>query len=328
MKAVVSTLGALVGAALVNSAFAKTIAVAAGPGAQERLQGALIDAKPGDVVRLGPGRYDLADGLSLDVADVTVQGAGPARTVLAFDNQKGGGEGLLITSNRVTVRDLGVENAKGDGVKAKGVDQISFINLRVEWTGGPKTTNGPYGVYPVSATHVLIDGVVVKGASDAGIYVGQSRDVVVEHSRAEFNVAGIEIENCYNADVHDNVSTHNTAGILVFDLPGLPQMGGHSTRVYDNMIVANDTPNFAAKGNIVANVPTGTGVLVMANRDVHVFDNTIDANGSAAVMLASYQDAFTDPAYNPLPRDIAVHGNHFGRNGFAPAFPAARTWPS
>lgn len=302
-------------------AVAKTLDVAAGPNAQERLQGALIDAKAGDVVRLAAGRFDLADGLSLDVANVTVQGAGPARTVLAFDKQKGEGEGLLITSNGVTVRGLGIENAKGNGIKAKGVDQISFVDLRVEWTGGPKAANGPYGVYPVSATNVLIDRVVVKGASDAGIYVGQSRNVVVENSRAEFNVAGIEIENCYNADVHDNLSTHNAGGILVFDLPGLPQMGGHSTRVYRNAIVANDTPNFAAKGNIVANVPTGTGVLIMANRDVHVFDNAIDGNGSAAVMLVSYRDAFDDAAYNPLPRDIAVRGNHIGRNGFAPAFP-------
>ena len=71
-----------------------------------------------------------------------------------------------------------------------------------------------------------------------------------------------------NADVFDNVSTHNAGGILVFDLPGLPQMGGHSTRIFRNKVVDNDTANFAPKGNIVADVPTGTGVMVMANRDV------------------------------------------------------------
>jgi hypothetical protein len=68
-------------------------------------------------------------------------------------------------------------------------------------------------------------------------------------------------------------------------------------------------------------VPTGTGVMVMANRDVHVFGNHIDGNGSAGVMLVSYQNSFTDPTYNPLPRDISVHDNTLGRNSFAPVWP-------
>jgi len=291
---------------------AKTIAVAAGADAQERLQTALIDAKPGDTVQIGAGRFALSDGLSLDVDDVVVRGAGADKTILSFDGQKGEGEGLLVTSDRVTLKDFAVENARGNGIKSKGANGISFVGLRVEWTGGPKESNGAYGVYPVSSSDVLIDRVTVRGASDAGIYVGQSKNIVVRNSRAEFNVAGIEIENSYNADVFDNVATRNTGGILVFDLPGLPQMGGHSIRVFRNEIVANDTPNFAAKGNIVAQVPTGTGVMVMANR--------IDGNGGSAVMLVAYRAAFTDATYNPLPREVVVRDNRYGRNGFAPAF--------
>ena len=302
------------------AAQAKTLRVAPGPDAHERLQTALLDARPGDMVQLAPGRFELVDGLSLDVDGVTVRGAGPDKTILSFSGQKGAGEGLLITSDRVTVRDLAVENTRGDGVKAKGADQISFLNLRVEWTGGPNEKNGAYGVYPVSSTNVLIDKVVVRGASDAGIYVGQSKNIVLKRSRAEFNVAGIEIENSMNADVFDNVSTRNAGGILVFDLPGLPQMGGHSTRVFRNKVVQNDTSNFAPKGNIVAGVPTGTGVMVMANRDVHVFENEIADNQSAAVMLVAYQLAFDDQTYNPLPREIAVRNNVIGRNGWAPQF--------
>ena len=299
---------------------AKTLRVSPGADAQERLQSALIDAKPGDVVQLASGRYELTDGLSLDVADVVVRGAGPGKTILSFDRQKGEAEGLLVTSNNVTVRDLSIQNARGNGVKSKGVDRISMVNLVVEWTGGPKAENGSYGVYPVTSTNVLIDRVTVRGASDAGIYVGQSKNIVVQNSRAEYNVAGIEIENSFNADVHDNVSTHNAGGILVFDLPGLPQMGGHSTRVFHNEVVDNDTANFAPKGNTVAGVPTGTGIMVMANRDVHVFDNHLDGNASSGVMLVAYLNTFTDPAYNPLPRDISVHGNRFGRNGYAPVW--------
>ena len=312
---------ALLAAGATGPAAAAVLSVGPGPDAQERLQTALLDAKPGDTVQIAAGRYDLTDGLSLDVDGVTVAGAGPGATILSFKGQKGAGEGLLITSDRVTVKDLAVEDTRGDGVKSKGADDIRYLNLRVEWTGGPKETNGAYGVYPVSSERVLIDGVVVKGASDAGIYVGQSKHIVVRNSRAEFNVAGIEIENSMFADVHDNVATRNAGGILVFDLPNLPQMGGHSTRVFRNRVVDNDTPNFAPKGNIVAGVPTGTGVMVMANRNVHVFDNEISGNQSAGVMLVSYTQAFNDPTYNPLPRDIVVRANRIGRNGWDPKFP-------
>ena len=308
-------------AAACGTAQAATLTVTPGPDAQERLQTALLDATPGDTVQIAAGRYDLTDGLSLDVDGVTVAGAGPGATVLSFKGQKGAGEGLLITSDRVTVKDLAVEDTRGDGIKSKGADDIRYLNLRVEWTGGPRETNGAYGVYPVASERVLIDGVVVKGASDAGIYVGQSRHIVVRNSRAEFNVAGIEIENSMFADVHDNVATRNAGGILVFDLPNLPQMGGHSTRVFRNRVVDNDTPNFAPKGNIVAGVPTGTGVMVMANRNVHVFENEISGNQSAGVLLVSYTQAFNDPTYNPLPRDIVVRANRIGRNGWDPKFP-------
>ena len=192
-------------------------------------------------------------------------------------------------------------------------------------TGGPKETNGAYGVYPVASTNVLIDHVTVRGASDAGIYVGQSKNIIVRNSRAEFNVAGIEIENSMNADVSNNVSTHNAGGILVFDLPGLPQMGGHSTRIFRNQVVDNDTPNFAPKGNIVAGVPTGTGIMLMANRDVHVFENVISGNQTTGVMIISYTRDFDDKTYNPLPRDMVVRDNKIGRNGWEPSLPGGRT---
>jgi parallel beta-helix repeat protein len=253
-----------------------------------------------------------------------VRGAGANKTVLSFKGQKGAGEGLLVTSDDVVLRDFAVEDTKGDGIKSKGADRIVYHQLRVEWTGGPKETNGAYGVYPVSSTDVLVDKVLVRGASDAGIYVGQSKNIIVRNSVAEFNVAGIEIENSYNADVHGNTARRNTGGILIFDLPNLPQMGGHSIRVFDNQVIDNDTPNFAPKGNIVASVPMGTGVMVMANRNVHVFGNTLANNASSNVMLIGYRQPFDDKNYNPLIREVVIRDNKHGRAGFAPAFPGGK----
>lgn len=308
-------------ALIASPAAARTIPVAPGPDAQTRLQEALLDAKPGDIVAVAAGRYELTDGLSLDVDKVTVLGAGPDQTILSFKGQQGAGEGLLVTSDDMVLRGFAVEDTRGDGIKSKGADRIVYKDIRVEWTGGPKATNGAYGVYPVESRDVLVDGAVVKGASDAGIYVGQSENIIVRNSRVSGNVAGIEIENSRHADVVHNLAEHNTGGILVFDLPNLPRMGGGDVRVFQNKVTDNDTPNFAPKGNIVATVPMGTGVLVMANDGVEVSENVLEGNATSNVMIAAYRNAFTDAKYNPLPRRIAVHGNTHGRAGFAPQLP-------
>jgi len=297
---------------------AAEVTVEAGEGGAERLMEALILAQPGDTVRIGAGRFELTEGLSLQADDVTVKGAGPDATVLSFAGQTGSGEGLLVTSHRVVLEDFGVEDPKGDGVKSKGSDQITFRNLRVEWTGGPKAENGAYGVYPVSSKNVLIEGVTVRGASDAGIYVGQSEDIIVRNSTAEYNVAGIEIENSFRADVYGNTARHNTGGILIFDLPNLPVQGGHDIRVFDNDVVDNDTPNFAPEGNIVGIVPKGMGIMVMANRNVHVFGNRLSGNGTTHVLIAAYPNEYEDDKYMFVPRGVFVHGNEYGEGGGEP----------
>ncbi len=299
---------------------AATHEVAAGEGAQVRLQEALILAKPGDEVVLGPGRFMLDDGLSLDVDGVTVRGAGMHATVLDYNGQKGSGEGLLVTSDNVTLRDFGMENPKGDGIKSKGADNIVYQRLRVTWTGGPKATNGAYGLYPVESTGVLIVDSSVEGASDAGIYVGQSKAITVRGNMARHNVAGIEIENSRDAVVESNFVTGNTGGILVFDLPSLPVMGGGNTVVRDNLVAHNTTPNFAPPGNIVAGVRRGTGIMVMANDGVLIEGNTIVDNPTAPVMVIAYPMTFDDKTYNPYPRNVTVGANRVLRGGYDPQF--------
>ncbi|MFN4185774.1 MAG: parallel beta-helix domain-containing protein [Hyphomonas sp.] len=282
------------------------------------LQAALISAQPGETILLPEGVFQLTDGLSLDVDGVTLRGAGQEKTILDFTGQEGAGEGLLVTSDDVLLMDFGVRNTKGDGIKSKGADQIIYRYLTVEWTGGPDEANGAYGIYPVESKNVLVENVTVRAASDAGIYVGQSDNIIVRNSVVEYNVAGIEIENSMNADVYGNIARNNTGGILVFDLPDLPVSGGNSTRIFDNDITGNNTRNFAPAGNIVASVPSGTGVIVMANRNVHVFDNNFDNNRSAHVLIMSYSLPFTDEAYNPLPRDLVLRGNTYGAGGNDP----------
>lgn len=284
----------------------------------DTLQALLIGAEEGGVVELPEGTIELVDGLSLDVGSVTLRGAGQDKTILDFSGQTGAGEGLLVTSDDVIIEGFTIRDTKGDGIKSKGADRITYRDLTIEWTGGVDEDNGAYGVYPVESTDVLVERVTVRGASDAGIYVGQSDNIVVRDSLAEYNVAGIEIENSTRADVYNNTVTNNTGGILVFDLPDLPKVGGHSTRIFGNQIFDNNTRNFAPPGNIVASVPSGTGIIVQANDKVEIFDNTLTDNRTAHVLLVAYSPEFEDDRYNPLPRNVFITQNVYENGGYDP----------
>ena len=282
------------------------------------IQEALILAEPGDIIRLSAGIFTLEDSLSLDVPGVQIEGEGMGQTILDFSNQLSGAQGLSVTSDNVTLQDFTIQNAKGDAIKVKGVTNIKFLRVKTEWTNGPSSENGAYGLYPVESKNVLIDGCVAIGASDAGIYVGQSQNIIVRNSRAEFNVAGIEIENSYFADVYNNTATNNTGGILVFDLPGLPQQGGHHVRVFNNRSVGNNTDNFAPEGNIVGEVPRGTGIIIQANSDVEIFNNEIGENDTVNIAVVTYGNDTDDKTYYPHPKSIQIHGNTFGPTGYNP----------
>ncbi|MFM7378535.1 MAG: parallel beta-helix domain-containing protein, partial [Erythrobacter sp.] len=145
-----------------------------------------------------------------------------------------------------------------------------------------------------------------------------SRDITVSENIVSFNVAGIEIENSRNALVENNIASRNTGGLLVFDLPGLPVMGGGNVILRENIVADNDTPNFAPPGNIVASVRRGTGVLVMANDGVLIEDNAFENNPTAHVMVVAYLQKFDDPRYNPYARNVIVGPNSFGRGGDDP----------
>jgi parallel beta-helix repeat protein len=288
------------------------------PVAQDEIQEALILAEPGDTVLLSKGIYKLNHGLSLDVDNVSIKGAGMYETILDFSGQETGAQGLLITSDNVLMQDFAVENAKGDAIKSKGVKNISFIKVRTEWTNGPDSKNGAYGLYPVESIGVLIDGCVAIGASDAGVYVGQSEQIIVRNTRAEYNVAGIEIENSYHADVYNNIATNNTGGILIFDLPNLPKQGGKFVRVFKNKSFNNNTENFAPEGNIVGLVPSGTGLIIMANRNVEVFENSFDNNQTVHIAVVAGELESGDQNYDPYPKSIQIHNNQYSNVGKNP----------
>ncbi len=295
----------------------------------ETFQTQLIEAQPGDIIDVPAGVHEFTRSLSLTVPGVTIRGAGIDSSILSFRNQAQGAEGLLVSADDFVIEDLAIEDSAGDALKINQSTNVTIRRVRTEWTRGANTENGAYGIYPVQSRNVLIEESVAIGASDAGIYVGQSSQIIVRNSRAEYNVAGIEIENSTFADVYDNVATNNTGGILVFDLPNLPVQGGQATRVFNNEVFENNTDNFAPEGNIVGNVPPGTGLLVLANDNIEVFGNRFRDNKSVNIMVYSFVlggRTIQDPDYDAYPEKIYIHDNEYLGGGTVPGHPALAAW--
>lgn len=285
---------------------------------EKELQTQLILVETGGTINIPAGVSKIRGTLSMEGKEnITIIGDGMNESILSFSEQENGAEGLKITNcKNITLKDFTVQNSKGDGIKSQNTDKIYFYNVKTEWTNGPKPTNGSYGIYPVQCSNIIIDGCVAIGASDAGIYVGQSKNIIVKNSEAYHNVAGIEIENSINADVFDNYAHHNTGGILVFDLPDLEVKYGHSVRIFNNKIKENNLDNFAPPGNIVGSVPAGTGVMVLATSDVEIFENLIIDNKTAGTAIVSYfitEEPILDSLYNPYTSAIYIHDNIYER---------------
>ena len=289
---------------------------------QEELQRKFLDAKPGTVIEIPPGTHQLDRTLVLRTNGVTVRGAGTARAILSFKSETTG-PGMLVAANDFTVENLSIEDAKTDGLQLSDGDHIAIRALRVSWTGGPKVTNGSYGISAIRAKNVLIEDCEAFSASAAGIRVAASNTVIVRRCHAEQNVAGIAVENTIGTQMDDNILTGNTGGIVLANLPEFTP-SGHTASVFKNRIYKNNLANFAAQGTALATIPAGVGIMVLAAKGVEIFDNDIAGNQTANILIRANLPAVSgnppggDPRFDPYPRAIYLYGNRFAPGGYAP----------
>lgn len=293
-----------------------------GPADQVALQTALIEAKPGETLCLAAGTFTVTQELIIDTDNLTLKGAGQDATVLDFSTQVTGANGIHTLSDNVTFEAFKVLDSPGDGIRASAVNNVAFRDVAVIWTKDASDEAGAYGLYPVQSSGVLVEGCTVKGARDAGIYVGQSQHIVVRNNTAFGNVAGIEIENSFDAVVEDNEAFDNTGGILVFNLPGLPQVNGARTVLRNNLIRDNNVENFGLPGTTVGQLPSGAGILIMAADRTEVYGNTITGNNSFGAIVLAYSSlvfgGWNDETFDEYVQDTWFHDNTWDNNGTEP----------
>lgn len=289
---------------------------------QATLQEALIDAAEGSTVCLAAGTFMFNSELSISVNGVTLKGAARDTTILDFSLQDLGANGIKVSGDDVTLTAFTVRETPGDGIRGDDVKNITYDDVSVEWAAKESMDSGAYGFYPVGCDGVVIRKSRVIGARDAGIYVGQSTNILVEDNEAYDNVAGIEIENSTGATVRNNHAYNNTGGILIFNLPGLPVQNGKHTLAYGNTVENNNGKNFGVPGTAVSQVPVGVGFMILSSDENELRGNTIRGNDTSGLIIVSYTELLFEPAMDPNFNAYAegnyVHDNVFEGNGAAP----------
>ncbi len=314
---------------------AKTVTVREG----QTIQEAVDCAVQGDTILVPPGIY--RERVLIDLSDITLRGmvdepdscpiqspeamwpegdAAPNWPILEGDIDGDGvrdlTDGVIASGNNFHMEYFVAQNYTGNGVLVEGVRGVTLRHLFTANTG-------LYGVYPVRSNDVLVECTVVTKATDAGIYVGQSRDIVVRNNLAYDNLTGIEIENSVNADVFDNESWNNVGGILVFLLPNLHSRVSENIKVHDNYVHDNNrSKDDATPGSIVGDVPVGTGILVMATDHSEFYNNRIEDNRSGGLAIVSLYQAYEENEIGdigPYSEYNHVYDNQFKNNGYDPS---------
>lgn len=276
------------------------------------IQDAIDAAFPGDTVRVQPGVYH--ETLALDVSGLTIIGEKIDSKRAILDGRNVLSDGMVGSGSNLVVEGFEVRNYTANGLMIDLATNVTFRDLHLENTG-------LYGVYPVEVVGVLVEGSTVIGAKDAGIYVGQSKDIIVRGNTVHGNVTGIEIENSVNALVDDNDVYDNAGGILVFLLPNNPSKISIGCVVQNNRIYNNNHVNFADPNAIVSSVPSGTGIMILAADQVRVTQNEILNNKSMGIAMIGLETLFGEGKefdVDPTPEDNWIYNNQIEGNGLEP----------
>jgi parallel beta-helix repeat protein len=290
------------------------------------IQAAVDLADPGSSIYIEPGTYAQSvtvakPGISL----IGLYGGRGSKVIISNPGKAENGITVTAASSGFTLENVTVRGFTENGVRLEGVNGFDLEQVVAQ-------NNGEYGLFPVFSSHGLIADCAAFGHKDTGIYVGQSKDVIIRQNTTVANVNGIEVENSSHVQVINNQSSGNVAGILVVLLPGLNVKVSSDIVIRGNYVHDNNLPNFAVAGNLESFVPTGSGILVVGGDHTVVENNRVWGNQFVGIGVSSTlllgqlaglpPGGFADIQPNPIGtlvrNNIAVHNGSASPLPFLP----------
>lgn len=144
------------------------------PGDQATIQAAINAAVPGDTIELSPGSFPLSAAISVNKANLTIQG--PPTLDAVITGAFGIGDFIQVSANGVTLKQLNIQ--KTDKTGAQALVYVGADNLTVEdcafsgqyVLGDPDVSRGFVGAY--GSSDLNIDGNSFQGLRQPGYLNG------------------------------------------------------------------------------------------------------------------------------------------------------------
>lgn len=276
------------------------------------IQDAVNKAKSGDLIRVYPGTYK--ETVYIDKDNIYLQGVVREGEWPILEGEKTRNDAILYSGNNVVIENFKIMNYKGNGIMGQAGNNFIIRNNYIIDTG-------VYGIFPEFGTNGLVSHNILSGIEDAAIYVGMCDNIDVLYNEVFKSVAGIEIENSRHALVEGNYVHDNTGGILAFITPGLPIKTCFDVIIRNNYVINNNLANFGEPGSIVASLPKGTGIIVMAADEVTIENNIITGNENAGIVMTDLNfiaHITKDPESEPNPDRVVILDNIMSNNGSNP----------
>ena len=278
------------------------------------IQEAVAKAIPGDIILVYPGTY--YETVYIDKDDIRLYGVIKNGKRPTLDGKKELNDAILYSGNGITIENFIIKNYKGNGIMGQAGNNFVIKNNWIYDTG-------VYGIFPQFGKNGLVELNRLSGIEDAAIYIGMCDNIDVRTNEVYESVAGIEIENSRHCLVEYNYVHDNAGGLLAFITPGLPIKDCYDVIFRNNFVINNNHKNFGAPGSVVATIPSGTGLLILAADQITVEDNFFIGNKSFGIAIANLENGGVnfskDEGIDQEPDNISILDNYMENNGYDPS---------
>lgn len=184
----------------------------------------------------------------------------------------------------IRVEGITVQGFENNGLFTEHVDGFVFDDVE-------SRDNRNYGIFPVLSANGVVSNSYATGSDlDSALWVETSVNVDVTGNLVENSVNGIEISNSDDVLLTDNEARNNTVGAAILLLPDIYENRDSAKRIdmENNWLHDNNKPNTARPGAILAEIPSGIGIIYLGVDDSVASGNLVENNDFAGIAVVDY----------------------------------------